>query len=308
MNLAKKKGTVAMNRKEFGRLISLLRAELGWTQSQLAEYAEIPVTTLSNIERGVKKFLEPKTLFRLANVLQLTSLERREFFLASCGLEQKQLVRPSDQNSPLKDFDVQKTLGGLMSMLSNMYAPAHLGDAFGDVIAVNHIMLDLLQITPESLHQAANSPAGINNMHIIYGMMEVHQAFGDQFNNAALISLRAFRESSLRYRTKPRFFSLMKEFRNIKKYPLFDQYWRKSSVLEDDKEAMLSPFEISHDIYGRLRITSSSSVILTPYGELYLSHYFPLDHTTATAFIKIADKVGQGVKKLTPWPNKTGRT
>ena len=293
-----------MNKKEFGRLVSLLRTELGWTQTQLAEYAEIPITTLSNIERGVKKYLESEILFRLANALQLTSLERREFFLASCGLDQKQMVRQPGPNTPTKVFDSKKLMEEVTSMMSDMYAPAHLGDAYGDVIAINHIMQELMQITPEVLQKAGLSPAGINNMHLIYGMMEIHQAFGDQFNNTALSSLRAFREGSLRYRTKPRYLSLMKEFRNVKKYPLFDRYWRKASVLEDDKEATLSPFELNHQLYGKLRITSSSSVILTPFGELYLSHYFPLDRRTAATFIEIADKAGAGVVILTSWPSK----
>jgi len=293
-----------MNKKEFGRLISLLRAELGWTQTQLAEYAEIQVATLSNIERGIKKYIESEILFRLANALQLTSLERREFFLASCGLDQKQMVRQPGPNTPAKAFDGKKIMEEVTTMMSDMCAPAHLGDAYGDVIATNNILLELLQITPDALQKAALSPAGINNMHIIYGMIETHQTFGDKFNDMALSSLRAFRESSLRYRAKPYYLNLMKEFRNVKKYPLFDRYWRKASVLDDDKEAMLSPFELNHQHYGDLRITSSSSVILTPFGELYLSHYFPLDHRTAEAFIKIADKAGSGIVKLTPWPHK----
>ncbi len=297
-----------MNRREFGRLISLLRTELGWSQTQLADYAEIQIATLSNIERGIKKYLEPETLFRLANALQLTSLERREFFLASCGLEQKQLVLQSDSHVSTEAFDGEKVLNDALSVMSKMFAPAHLGDAFGDVLAVNSILLELMQITPAALQKASTSPAGINNMHMIYGMIEVYQATGDKFNSTALASIRAFREGSLRYRTKPRYLRLMKEFKNVNKYPLFDRYWRKASILDDDKEAMLSPFEINHGLYGNLRIISSSSVFLTPYGELYLSHYFPMDRHTASAFIEIADKVGTGVVRLTPWPKKDGKS
>lgn len=293
-----------MNRKEFGRLVSLLRAELGWTQTQLAEYADVPMTTLSNIERGAKKYLEPEILFRLANALQLTSLERREFFLASCGLDQKRMVRQPDPHSPEKAFDSKKVLEEAKAVMSMMYAPAHLGDAYGDVIAVNHILLELLQITPDVLQKAAQSPAGFNNIHVIYGMIETHHAFGDQFSDAALSGIRAFREGSLRYRTKPRYISLMKEFHNVHKYPLFNRYWRKASVIDDDKEAMLSFFTINHPLYGKLQVTSSSSVIITPFGELYLSHYFPLDRQTALALIELADRAGTGIVDLTPWPQK----
>src|SRR6185436_17454386 len=98
-----------MNRKEFGQLLATLRQDLDWTQFQLSEYADVDEAVISQIERGVKKFFEPELLFNLANALQLTTLERREFFLASSGLEQRQLVRqastatttyiPSLQNS-----------------------------------------------------------------------------------------------------------------------------------------------------------------------------------------------------------------
>lgn len=41
-----------MNRKEFGELVAALRQDLGWTQFQLAEYADIDEAVVSQIERG----------------------------------------------------------------------------------------------------------------------------------------------------------------------------------------------------------------------------------------------------------------
>ena len=82
-----------MNRKEFGELVATLRQDMDWTQSELAEYADVNDAVISQIERGVKKHFEPELLFCLANVFQLTTLERREFFLAASGLDQKQIVR-----------------------------------------------------------------------------------------------------------------------------------------------------------------------------------------------------------------------
>src|SRR6266498_2734333 len=82
-----------MNRKEFGELVAALRQDLNWTQFQLAEYADVDDAVISQIERGVKKFLEPQLLFQLANGFQLTTLERYEFILAASGLDEKQIVR-----------------------------------------------------------------------------------------------------------------------------------------------------------------------------------------------------------------------
>lgn len=78
-----------MNRKEFGQLLATLRKDMGWTQFQLAELVEIDEAVISQVERGVKKHYEPELLFSLANAFQLTTLERREFFLAASGLEKK---------------------------------------------------------------------------------------------------------------------------------------------------------------------------------------------------------------------------
>ena len=80
-----------MNRKDFGELLSTLRQDLDWTQFNLSEYANVDEAVISQIERGVKKFFEPELLFNLANALQLTTLERREFFLASARPKRERL-------------------------------------------------------------------------------------------------------------------------------------------------------------------------------------------------------------------------
>ena len=74
-----------MNRKEFGQLVSALRQDLDWTQFQLAEFSEVDEAVVSQIERGVKKHFDPDLIFRLANALQFTTLERREFILNERG-------------------------------------------------------------------------------------------------------------------------------------------------------------------------------------------------------------------------------
>ena len=74
-----------MDKKAFGKLLAVLRDEVHWTQADLAEMVEVETGVISNLERGTKKNLEPELLFRLANALGLTTLERREFFLAASG-------------------------------------------------------------------------------------------------------------------------------------------------------------------------------------------------------------------------------
>ena len=129
-----------MNRKEFGQLLSTLRQDMGWTQFQLAEYAQVDEAVVSQMERGVKKYFEPELLFQLANALQLTTLERREFFLAVSGLEQKQMVRQPTAAMATDVFNVREILDKMIALTGQVRLPAFLCDVYGDVIAANKII------------------------------------------------------------------------------------------------------------------------------------------------------------------------
>ncbi|MDR1250313.1 MAG: helix-turn-helix domain-containing protein [Treponema sp.] len=60
-----------------GKNIKLLRARRGLSQADLAEKADISITFLSNIERGIK-YPQPNMLSKLANAL---GVEVNELFL-----------------------------------------------------------------------------------------------------------------------------------------------------------------------------------------------------------------------------------
>src|SRR6187402_2242358 len=120
-----------MNRKDFGQLLATLRQDLDWRQSQLAEYANVDEAVVSQIERGVKKYFEPELLFCLANALQLTTLERREFFLAASGLEQNQIVRQRTMATNTDVFNVRKVLDKMVNLTGQVRLPAFVMDAYG---------------------------------------------------------------------------------------------------------------------------------------------------------------------------------
>ncbi len=293
-----------MNRLEFGRLIAMLRQEMGLTREKLAAYTECDVSTINNLERGAKKHIDPDILLALANVFELTSLERREFFLAACGLEQSLLVRQPGPKTPTTVFDINRTLANAYERLAQLGAPGYLVDPFGNLIAANAMMIELMQFdlgqVPEAFSDVSD---GFLAFRFIYSILERQSTFDPGgYNQMALTLMRAFREVSLRYRATPRYQALVREFRNISNYPLFERYWRKAASAETDKESMMDMFELDHTVYGRLRCLSSSSVTITPYGELFLTHTMPVDKHTALTFIDIADKVGRQVVRITPWP------
>ncbi|MEW6030790.1 MAG: helix-turn-helix domain-containing protein [Chloroflexota bacterium] len=294
-----------MQRKEFGQLISALRQDLGWTQFDLAEFAGVEDAVISQIERGVKKHFEPQLLCNLANAFQLTTLERREFLLAASGLDNTQMVRQPSSQVKTDVFDAQKTLGKLIHQTGQLQLPAFLCDVYSDVLAANHIILALFQISLEWARTGANQPGGFSTMRITFGRdLLIRNMVEEGWDSYALYSMRAFREASLRYRAKPYFKYLIKAFRNPIEYPLFDRYWKRVSSLEEDRESDTDLFMYQHKHYGPQRYFSSSNTTITPFGELFLIHYVPADRHTGQVFEQLAREHGGDVASFAPWPEK----
>jgi transcriptional regulator with XRE-family HTH domain len=294
-----------MNRKEFGELVAALRQDLGWTQFQLAEYAEEDEAVVSQIERGAKKHFGPDLLFHLANALQLTTLERREFFLAACGLDDSQLVRQPSAQTATDVFNIRKSLDKLIGLLGQVQFPAFLTDVYSDVIAANKPILSFFKIPKTMIENAGRVPAGYSSMRLIFGRELVGRTHvADNWDHYALNTVRAFRETSLRYRAKPYFKYLMKNFRNQTEYPFFERYWRVASSTEQDKEMNMDHFHYHHNEFGELEYISSPTVSITPFGELFLNQYLPLDAHTGQVFGQLAGETGERVVRLAPWPVK----
>src|SRR5215210_5937620 len=226
-----------MKRKEFGELIRALRQDLGWTQFELAEYADLDEAVVSQIERGVKKHFEPQLLFQLANAFQFTTLERREFLIAASGLDQKDIVRQPTAAMSTDVFNIRKTLDKMIELTCQIRLPAFLCDVYGDVIAANNIILSFFKLPPDYVKTAGQNPGGYNTARFNFGKDLVARSHvSDNWDQYAMNSMRAFREHSLRYRAQPYFKYLMKIFRNRNEYPLFDRYWKMVSSVEQDKE------------------------------------------------------------------------
>ena len=295
-----------MNRKEFGQLLATLRQDLDWTQFQLAEYAEVDEAVVSQIERGVKKHFEPDLLFSLANALQLTTLERREFLLAASGLDQNQIVRQPSAGMSTDVFNVRRALEKMIELTGLVRLPAFLCDVYGDVIAANHVILSFFKLPSEYVEQAGQVPGGYNTARFNFGKDLVARKYvTDNWDQYALNSMRSFRENSLRYRAQPYFKYLMKVFRNRNEYPLFERYWKMVSSVEQDREASIDHFLYHHDEFGEIKYISSSTVSITSFGELFLVQYLPLDGVTSQVFEQLAQRAGHDVTKFAPWPVKT---
>jgi transcriptional regulator with XRE-family HTH domain len=295
-----------MNRKDFGELVSTLRLDLGWTQFQLAEYAGLDVAVISQIERGVKKYFEPELLFCLANALQLTTIERGEFFLAASGLEEKHLSRQPTAGISTDAFNAKKLLDRMVTLTEDIMLPAFMVDCYSDVIAANHMMVAFYKVPPALLEEAAKIPGGYNTSRLNFGRdLGWRRQITENWDAYALNSMRAFRESSLRYRATPYFKYLMKAFRNPVDYPLFDRYWKMVSSTEQDKDMNLDHFRYNHNEFGPLSYIASVTIAVTSFGNLFLVQNLPLDQHTDEVFNQLKSRAGQGVVRLASWPEKS---
>jgi transcriptional regulator with XRE-family HTH domain len=294
-----------MNRKEFGELVAALRQDLGWTQFQLAEYADIDEAVVSQIERGVKKYFEPQLLFQLANAFQLTTLERHEFILAASGLDEAQIVRQPSAIMSTDVFDATKILERMIALTAELRVPAFLGDVYSDVVAANRMMLAFYNVPASLIGTAAGIPGGYSTIRLNFGRDLVgRRHVTDNWENYALNSMRAFRENSLRYRAKPYFKYLMKAFRNPTEYPFFDRYWKLVSSTEQDKDVRVDYFSYRHNDFGLLTYIASMTITVTSFGNLFLVQNLPLDEHTDDVFTQLKHQAGAGVVRFASWPEK----
>jgi len=295
-----------MNRKDFGELTSTLRQDMGWTQSQLAEYSEIDIAVISQIERGVKKFFEPELLFCLANAFQLSTLERKEFILAASGLDEKQIVRQPSAVVATDAFNAKKILERMVRLTGEIRLPAFLVDVYSDVIAANRMMLAFYDAPSSMLESAASVPAGYNTARLNFGRDLVgRQHVSDNWDYYGMNSMRAFRANSLQYRAKPYFKYLMKAFRNPVEYPFFDRFWKLVSSTDQDKEVNVDHLSYYHNTFGHLEYIASTTIAITSFGNLFLTQNLPLDEHTEDVFTQLKIQAGLGVVPFAPWPEKS---
>lgn len=294
-----------MNRKDFGELVAALRQDLGWTQFQLAEYSNQDDAVISQIERGVKKFFEPDLLFCLANALQLTTLERKEFIFAASGLDEKQIVRQPSEAMATDVFDDKKILERIIKLTGELRIPAFICDVFSDVIAANYMMIGFYDVPPEVVENAPRVPAGYNTTRLNFGRnMLARSQVTDHWDAYAINSMRSFRENSLRYRAHPYFKYLMKLFRNPAEFPFFDRYWKLVSSTQEDRDVTIDHMQYRHNKFGQVNYIASISSVVTSFGNLFLIQNLPLDEYTENVFNQLKLNAGLGVERFAPWPDK----
>ena len=294
-----------MNRFEFGVLVYSLREDIRRTQADLAERSGIDVSVISCIERGVRKgLLKDNVLMKLAQGLQLTSLERREFLFAASGVADQETPRKDDDGGrKMKKFDANAFLLDLGEQISRIALPVFVTDSFCDVILANRCAIEFYYIPHSMLLNAKDMIGGHNQArYIFHPDSKFQELFRDDWENQAIIHLRYFRRRTLRFRATQYYSKLMKELLDNKKYPLFEKYWQK--MLFEPHDDYFHPIQKPNSKDAHAFIEVDSLLALTQYGELYLHQASPLNKKTAKRIETIYNKVGEGYAQFTSFPDK----
>lgn len=293
-----------MDRFEFGTLVASLREDMRWTQLELAEKSGLDVSAISNIERGTRRtLLKDNMLLKLADGLQLTTMERQEFLFAASGVPESDTVRKENHRARIHFNPVEfiKELGGHIGCLP---VPVLVTDAFCDIVLANRFALEYYN-TPANLMNNTNVVVGGYNMmrYVFHSDSTFPDGIkDDRWEMQALVNLRYFRRRTIRVRSKPYFSILLKEFLNNKNYPSFERYWRK--MLFESFDYYSAPIEKPDPDSANAVLGIESQLAVTPYGELFLQKLLPMNKKTSKHFEKIMAKAGEGYLPFAPFPDK----
>lgn len=289
-----------MSRKAFGQLVAALRKEHSdeeanvWTQEKLGEETGLGALLIGKIERGEKASLDADILVKLAAALHLTSMERREFFLAATALENHALAR--------EDGDPEEMLAFLLRVIKELPMPAFVYDAYLDIIAANGVMLQFLGLKPEALRRMAASSSGANVMRVIFAPETgFRDLLGAQWHATVARNIQFFRSTTLRYRASARFARTLKALRKLR---WFKRYWAETHFEEGDDCWHLEHYDYRHPTCGRVTYLALAIPAITHINKLYLTLFVPANGRTAQAFADIGAEVGAEVHRFAPWPGQ----
>jgi len=301
-----------MNRVDFGKLVASLRKEhedeegAPWTQEKLAQEANLAADALlfnedivSSVERGIRN-LDRQTLLAFATALQLTSNERKEFFLAASGIDAKEIARPDDHPEII--------FSQFIDRVRELYAPAFLVDAYCNVLAVNYVLLELLEFpSARGFPLQIGQPYEYNMLRFFFSdevSSHFQKIMPESFPDIAYHSVNVFRSFSLAYRSTKYFQGLLNELR---KHHLFRRYWSEIYFRENDRQfnrLINANLHVTSQKWGPLSLFFTTRTEFTTAGDLHLGVFVPADQKTSSACEKVYQIGSPTVFNLTPWPNE----
>ncbi len=291
-----------MNLNDFGLIVKALRKHSldksgnRWTRETLSRAVHLTEDQLGRLERGDRKYLDNQTLMLLADSFNLTKLERKEFFYAALGLKDEELF---NQENP------ETQLANLSEIMGKLLVPAFLTDVYMDIVLANKAVMDLYQVTPARLNRFKKTPAGYNQLYLIYSSKSgLRDLIGSHWREAAKMTLLEFRRSSLRYRYTNYFQYLLNTLLKIKDFELD---WFSSYRNANSPDLTYERFEYVHSFFGPVTYNATETTINTMKGELTMVLYNPANPDTAAVFDELMKFGGKRIIQLAEWPEKYDR-
>jgi transcriptional regulator with XRE-family HTH domain len=270
-----------MQRNAFGQIVASLRKERRdpltgrpWTQEQLASASRLSLRVIANLEQGKKATLAGAMLENLAAALQLTTLERREFFTLAIDLEDGAAIAPV--------YDVTAADAELLELFASLHQPAFLYDDYFDILAANHAALTLHAIERGWLQSLAGEDERPNFLHVIFAPdSPMRRSMQAGWRMLALRNLHQFRAMTLRHRHTARWDELMARLRTL---PDFSAYWEETHFSQMDNYSRLRQHHYVHPCVGEVRYAVMANTVYRPVVHRHLTVLLPLDEHTFTVF------------------------
>ena len=293
------KGFTNMKRKNFGKIVQKLRKQVtDFTQMRLNEELDLPEKTIERVEQGRVKKIDTELLVQLANIFNLTSMERKEFFFAAIEMDSAQIATI--------DVSPQAALSELVLAMKRVCFPTFVIDVYGDVIVANNTLLNFLNIR-EALERSEGGVDEYNMMRYVFEDDSIYKRLvGDYWQKAAIDNMTYFRRISLRYMAEPYYDRI---FNALKQYKTFKEFWKLVALkvfIEEREGHDITNYEYIHPEYGHIQYIATSSRVLTTAGELYYHQYVPANEHTHGVFTQLRkrDNESCGVNFLATWPDK----
>jgi len=286
--------------KKFGRLVAALRQELvfwdqsvmkSWSRDKLASETKISRYTIRDIENGNKSHINDDEIVALANALKLTTQERIEFVLAASFVKNKEIVQLPYQ-------DNLKPLPLLIDRLRGTHLPLYISDVYGDVIAVNDVIVHFYGVPTYVLDSGLGGKVSkFNMMRFVFDKL-FREILGERWEIDVKSNVQYFRGESLRYRATKYWQETFGELLDLDDFP---RIWQGINY-EEDNFSDVHPYKFTHPTYGVVSYYATVSTTTTHWGNLRSVVYVPNNDNARNGFADIAQKHGCHIHRLASWP------
>ncbi|MCP4527899.1 MAG: hypothetical protein GY833_18590 [Aestuariibacter sp.] len=298
--MTKQKDRLKAERQRFGKIVQKLRVyTTRMTQVALNEKFDLPDKTIERIENGNYVKINTELLGNLADEFNLTTLERKEFFLAAIAPDHGQLI----------DRDITDSLtilDKLITAMKGVCLPVFINDVYSDVIAVNNMTLELLNVK-KALARATEGVDRFNLMRFLFEDDSIYkQLVGKSWQAAALQNVSYFRRMTLRYMAESYYDQIFGALQNYGSFKTFWEMVASREFAEGKDRSDVVIYEYDHPTLGHIKYVATDSQAVTRDGELYYVQYTPADDHTRKMFKKLKEETDAPceVVRLAHWPRK----